>query len=108
MAEEIWPRERIVSDPGLVLAPAIKVAAVVHEPFGAYPSPVQGHYNRDHAVYADYHARSASVEGTAAWLDEWVRDVRDHAGYLAKLGRGRLDALRRRAPRLAAAVDYGC
>src|ERR1700741_910742 len=44
VAEEICPRERILSDPGLVLTPALKVAAVVHQPFGAFPSPVQGHY----------------------------------------------------------------
>lgn len=34
-AEEIWRGDRILSDPGLVLAPALRVAAVVHEPFGA-------------------------------------------------------------------------
>src|SRR5215467_8934245 len=41
VAEEIRPRDRLLSDPGLVLVPTLKVAAVVHEPFGAYPSPVQ-------------------------------------------------------------------
>src|SRR5260370_21957633 len=55
VAEAIWPRERILSDPGLVLAPTLKVAAVVHEPFGAYPSPVQRCYGRAHDFYHRYH-----------------------------------------------------
>ena len=108
VCEELVEPAVIRSDPNRTLLPGFLVTAVVHLPWGAHPSPVQGHYNRDHAVYADYHARSASAEGAAAWLEEWVRDVPDHAGYLAKLGRGRLDGLRPRAPRLAAAVDYGC
>lgn len=108
VCEELVAPAVIQSDPNRTLLPGFLVTAVVHLPWGAHPSPVQGHYNRDHAVYADYHARSASAEGAAAWLDEWVRDVRDHAGYLAKLGRGRLHGLRPRASRLAAPVDYGC
>jgi len=43
-----------------------------------------------------------------SWLDEWVRGPDDHASYLAKLGRDRLDRLRPRAAQLAAPVDYGC
>jgi glutaconate CoA-transferase, subunit A len=98
----------IRSDPNRTLLPGFLVTAVVHLPGGAHPSPVQGHYNRDHAVYADWHARSATVEGAVGWLDEWVRGPGDHAGYLAKLGRDRLDRLRPHAVQLAAPVDYGC
>ena len=55
VAEEIRSRECMLSDPGLVLVPPFKVAAVVHEPFGAFPSPVQGDYRRDHDFYHRYH-----------------------------------------------------
>jgi glutaconate CoA-transferase subunit A len=107
VAEELVEPEVIRSDPNRTLLPGFRVAAVVPLPGGAHPSPVQGHYNRDHALYADWHARSATVAGATAWLDEWVREPADHAGYLAKLGRARLDRLRPRARRLAAPVDYG-
>ena len=63
VAEEIWPRERILSDPGLVLAPTLKVAAVVHEPFGAYPSPVQGCYGRDAGLAGSLGPRRRRLEG---------------------------------------------
>lgn len=107
VCEELVDRAVIRSDPNRTLVPGFLVSAVVHQPWGAHPSPVQGCYNRDHAVYAEYHERSAMAEGAEAWLREWVLDVRDHAGYLAKLGRARLDGLRRKASRLAAPVDYG-
>jgi len=107
IAEELVEPDVIRSDPNRTLLPGFLVTAVVHLPGGAHPSPVQGHYNRDHALYADWHARSATVEGAAAWLDEWVRGPGDHAAYLAKLGHERLARLRPRAARLAAPVDYG-
>jgi len=108
VCEELVPPEVIRSDPNRLLLPGFLVTAVVHQPWGAHPSPVQGHYNRDHAVYADWHRRSASAEGAEAWLREWVRELPDHEAYLARLGRERLDALRPKARRLAAPVDYGC
>jgi glutaconate CoA-transferase subunit A len=108
LTEELVEPDVIRSDPNRTLLPGFLVTSVVHLPAGAHPSPVQGHYNRDHAVYADWHARSATAEGAVAWLDEWVRGPGDHLGYLAKLGRARLDRLRPRERHLAAPVDYGC
>jgi glutaconate CoA-transferase subunit A len=108
IAEEMVEPAVIRSDPNRTFLPGFLVTAVVHLPGGAHPSPVQGHYNRDHAVYADWHARSATAEGAAVWLDEWVRGPGDHAGYLTKLGRERFERLRPRARQLAAPVDYGC
>lgn len=107
VCEELVAPAVIRSDPNRVLVPGLLVTAVVHLPWGAHPSPVQGHYHRDHAAYGEYHERSATPEGARAWLAEWVLDVPDHGGYLAKVGRGRLDALRPQTPRLAAPVDYG-
>jgi glutaconate CoA-transferase, subunit A len=108
VAEELVEPAVIHSDPNRTFLPGFLVTAVVHLPGGAHPSPVQGHYNRDHAVYADWHGRSATAEGAAAWLDEWVREPGDHAGYMSKLGAERFERLRPRAPQLAAPVDYGC
>ena len=107
VAEEIWPRERILSDPGLVLAPALKIAAVVHEPFGAYPSPVQGHYGRGHDFYQRYHEDTRTVEGARAWLDRWIYGVADWNGFLAALGPEARDAVRVKTPRLSEPLDYG-
>jgi len=107
VAEEIRPRERILSDPGLVLTPALKVAAVVHQPFGAFPSPVQGHYRRHHDFYHRFHDESRTVEGFQRWLAHWVREVPDWTGFLSRLDAGVLDSLRVKRPQLSEPLDYG-
>jgi len=107
VAEEIWPTERILADPNLILVPDIKVAAVVHEPFGALPSPLQGCYGRHHEFYTRYHDASRTPDGFARWLDEWVLGVADWKGFLDRLG---ADALRQLMPRrhlLSEPLDYG-
>jgi glutaconate CoA-transferase subunit A len=106
-AEEIVPSEVILSDPNRVLAPALKTLAVVHAPGGAHPSPVQGHYNRDHAYFAEYHQRTRSAEDFEQWLSEQVLEVADRAAYLKRLGAKRWSALTAKERRLAAPVDYG-
>jgi len=107
VAEEICPRELILSDPGLVLIPTLKVAAVVHQPFGAFPSPVQGHYRRHHDFYHRFHDESRTVEGFVRWLAHWVHEVPDWPGFLSRLDAGVLDGLRVTRPLLSAPLDYG-
>ena len=107
VAEEVVGPEVIRSDPNRVLVPAFKVLAVVHEPFGAHPSPVQGYYGRDHAYYREYHEQTRAPEGFERWLAEWVDEVSDRAAYLGRLGAARWRALQPREPRYAAPVDYG-
>jgi glutaconate CoA-transferase subunit A len=107
VAEEIRPSGRILSDPGLVLAPALKIAAVVHQPFGAFPSPVQGCYGRHHDFFHRYHDESRTVDGFQKWLAHWVHDVPDWTGFLSRLDAGVLEGLRVKRPQLSEPLDYG-
>jgi glutaconate CoA-transferase subunit A len=107
VAEEIRPRERILSDPGLVLTPALKVAAVVHQPFGAFPSPVQGYYGRHHDFYHRFHDESRTVEGFQQWLAHWVHGPEDWPGFLSRLEPGVLETVRVKHPRPSEPLDYG-
>jgi glutaconate CoA-transferase subunit A len=102
----VWGPTGVSAAAGKASRTVIVVAEELVPPEVIRSDPIQGHWNRDHALYADWHRRSATAEGAAAWLDEWVRGPRDHAAYLAKLGRERLDRLRPDAARLAAPVDY--
>jgi glutaconate CoA-transferase subunit A len=107
VAEELVPREMILSDPNRVLLPSSKVVAVVHEPWGAHPSPAQGFYGRDHEFCRAYHEASRTAEGFQGWLTSWVFGVETRAGYLTCLGDGRLQALKPSRRLVAAPVDYG-
>ncbi len=107
VAEEIVPHEVIVSDPNRVLGPSFKVRAVVHEPWGAHPSAVQGYSNRDHQFFRAYHEHTRTVEDFQHWLNEWVLEVPTRAEYLKKIGEERLRGLSVKEHRYAAPVDYG-
>lgn len=107
VAEEIVPPEVIASDPNRTLIPGFLVAAVVHEPFGAHPSPVQGYYNRDHAFFAQYHEESRELADFEAWLGRWVLGVRNRREYLERLGAERLEALGVKQHAYSAPADFG-
>ena len=107
VAEDIVPTEVILGDPNLVLVPDVKVGAVVHEPFGALPSPLQGCYARHHDFFGRYHEASRTTEGFEAWLDEWVLGTKDWKGFLDRLGGETLRTLMPREPRLSTPLDYG-
>jgi len=105
VAEEIVPSEVLLSDPNRILLPPQRVSAVVHVPGGAYPSPVQGYYGRDHAAFTAYHTATRDRDAYLDWLREWVLEVPDQAAYLRHVG-ARFAALKPTRARLAAAVDY--
>ncbi|WP_374686428.1 CoA transferase subunit A [Promineifilum sp.] len=106
VAEEIVNEDVIRRDPNRTLIPGLIVDAVVHEPYGAHPSYVQGYYDRDNDFYLKWDESSRDQATTEAWLAEWVYDLPDRAAYLEKLGRETLDRL---APGtlMAEPVNYG-
>jgi len=106
VVEELVDEAVIRADPNRTIIPGLIVDAVVVEPWGAHPSYVQGHYDRDNAFYLAWDAISRDPERLDAWLGEWVRGVEDRAGYAARLGVERMAALRPgSAP--SGSVDYG-
>lgn len=107
VAEEIVAPEVIASDPNRTLVPGFLVAAVVHEPGGAHPSPVQGYYARDHAFFAEYHEQSRKLEDFDEWLERWIRRVADRREYLKQLGAVRFDALGVREHAFSVPADFG-
>ncbi|HEX6386064.1 MAG TPA: CoA-transferase, partial [Anaerolineae bacterium] len=91
-AEEIVEPKVISSDPNRVVTPGFRVNAVVHAPWGAHPSPVPGHYNRDHQFFLDYQEESRTPELFAAWQAKWVDGVSGSEDYTALLGEERVAA----------------
>jgi glutaconate CoA-transferase subunit A len=105
LADEIVEPEVIASDPSRVLIPGFGVNAVCHIPAACHPAPLIGRWKRDNAFFHHYHQETREVEGFERWLDEWVRDVPDHAAYRAKLG-GQLEDLRITGEALSAPANY--
>jgi glutaconate CoA-transferase subunit A len=103
--EEIVDSSVIRSDPNRTIIPGIIVSAVVHEPFGAHPSFVQGAYDRDNDFYVRWDAVSKEADGLKAYLDEWVHGVPDRAAYIRKMG-ARVAELKADT-QMCAPVNYG-
>lgn len=92
-AEEIVAPEVISSDPNRVVTPGFRVSAVVHAPWGGHPSPVPGHYNRDHQAFIDYRNDSRTPEGFEDWRARWVEGCGERSEYLSLLGAERREKL---------------
>jgi len=87
VVEEIVSKKVIQRDPNRTLIPGFLVNAVIQEPWGAHPSPMQGYYNRDHEKYMTYHQESRDREGYLMWLEKWVLGVGDRGEYLKLLAK---------------------
>lgn len=109
VVEEIVAETVIRSDPNRTLIPHIIVDAVVHQPYGAHPSYVQGYYDRDNQLYLAWDKISRQIDETMAWLDEWVHGVEDWEEYLQKLTNAQPDIWERLSPgeALSQPVNYG-
>ncbi|WP_281195653.1 CoA transferase subunit A [Halorubrum sp. F4] len=102
-AEEVVEPAVIHSDPSRTAITREQVSAVVECPWGAHPSPVAGHYNRDNEYYLAYHGATDTQAAFDEWADEWVYGVEDREEYME-----RVDAdLSITEPTVAAEVRYG-
>ncbi|MDL5360489.1 CoA transferase subunit A [Halalkalicoccus sp. NIPERK01] len=84
-AEEVVDPEVITSDPSRVAITREQVTAVVECPFGAHPSPLAGHYNRDNEYYLEYHRRTKTQAAFDEWADEWVYGVSNRNEYAERV-----------------------
>ena len=106
-AEDIVSTEIITSDPNRVVTPGFRVKAVVHARWGAHPSPVPGHYNRDHEAFIEYRDASKTQEGFLGWQHRWVNPVQCSQDYLNLLGKTRTTALALKSHLFSEPADYG-
>ncbi len=81
VAEEVVDESVIKRDPSRVVIARDQVDLVVECPYGAHPSPVAGHYNRDNAYYLEYHGATRTQEDYDAWAETWIHGVDDRTAY---------------------------
>ena len=101
--EELVDELVTLSDPNRILLPETKVVAVVHEPGGAHPAPVQGFWKRDHALDNAYADESRTREGYEAWLKRWVLDVPDRKSYMSMVD---MDSIRITGQQLSVPANF--
>ena len=69
-----------------VVLPHWIVTAVAHVPLGAYPSYVQGYYERDNTFYLAWDGIARDRASFGTWVERYIRGVATHAECLRALG----------------------
>lgn len=93
-AEQIVPEEYLRRDPNRNQIPCTSVDMVVEVPWGGHPGQVYNFYDMDIPFLQDYAKQCATEEGFQKWADTWIFGVKNHEGYLDRLGASRLEKLR--------------
>ncbi|UIP01509.1 CoA transferase subunit A (plasmid) [Halobaculum sp. CBA1158] len=105
--EEVVDVSTIKRDPSRTRITREQVDAVVEAPFGAHPSPVAGHYDRDNEFFLEYADETREADGFDAWADAWVHGVDDRESYRERYEREVGRDLSVTEPTVAAEVRYG-
>lgn len=92
--EEIVDTEELRQEPDLNQIPFIHVTAVVHVPFGAYPTACYRYYDYD-PNYLKQHSKFAKDDKLyKEYLDRFVHGVNNHQELLDMTGSERLNSLK--------------
>jgi acyl CoA:acetate/3-ketoacid CoA transferase alpha subunit len=91
--EKIVTTEEIREHPDRTIIPYYLVDAVVEAPFGSHPGEMAYDYERDEDQIREWVEATKTAEGTRAYLEKYIHNVRDHAAYRELIGNTRLRAL---------------
>jgi len=92
-AEEIVPTDEIRKYPDRTAIPYYLVDAVVHAPFGSHPGEMAYLYGRDEPALREWVESFKTEEGTRAYLDKYVHNLKNHQEYLDLIRQERLTQL---------------
>jgi glutaconate CoA-transferase subunit A len=88
--EELAESDELRSQPEHNQLPGILVDAVVHLPYGAYPTACYRFYDYDPQFLNDYRTAAMDDARFAAYLEQWVYGKKDHSERIAQVGKKRL------------------
>ncbi|MGD8366070.1 MAG: CoA-transferase [Desulfobacterales bacterium] len=88
--EELVETDALRENPDLNQLPFFCVDAVVHVPFGAYPTACYRYYDYDPAYLNAYRAAAAEEGKHAAYLRDNIFGPKDHAAFIARQGPDRM------------------
>ena len=91
--EEIVTSDVLKANPDQNQIPSFCVDAVVHVPYGAYPTACYRHYDYDPVYLNDYRRNAENDMKYNTYLDEFIYGVPDHQALLDKIGAEQLNAI---------------
>ena len=94
--EEIIDIEEIRKAPAKTTIPFYMVDAVVLAPFGGHPGSVPGLYDADFEHMTEFFKAEGNPPAMEKYLDKYVYSCKTHQDYLDKIGKSKLEELRKR------------
>lgn len=91
--EEIVSSDILKANPDQNQIPSFCVDAVVHVPYGAYPTACYRHYDYDPVYLNDYRRNAENDMKYNAYLEEFIYGLADHRELLDKIGAEQLNAI---------------
>jgi glutaconate CoA-transferase subunit A len=91
--EEIVTSDVLKANPDQNQIPSFCVDAVVHVPYGAYPTACYRYYDYDPAYLNDYRRNAENDMKYNTYLDEFIYGVTSHQALLDKIGTEQLNAI---------------
>lgn len=88
--ENLVEEKTLRKDPDRNHIPFFHVDAVVHVPYGAYPTACYGHYDYDPVYLNAYKQKADNEDRYRQYLEDHVYGLKDHNALLAKIGETRL------------------
>jgi glutaconate CoA-transferase, subunit A len=92
--EELVDTEELRESPNQNQIPGIHVTAVVHLPYGAYPTACFGHYDYDPIYLKEYAKYAKNDQLYREYVDKYIYGVRDHEDFLKLIGAERLQLIK--------------
>ena len=86
VTEELVPTEYIQRNPERTILPGHRVEAVIHQPFGAYPSACYEYYDFDADHLRLYVGYAKKAETFPDYVNQYILGAKDHWEYLEKAG----------------------
>jgi len=86
IAEEIVPTSVVQEEPERTIIPAHRVEAVIHQPYGAYPTAVFGRYDYDAKHLEMYVDCAKRANGAGEYIDRFIRSTKSHQEFLRRAG----------------------
>lgn len=92
--EELVTTDEIRRNSNATVIPEYAVDAVVELPYACHPWNYPYAYAYDMPFHTQQLAQFNTREGFEKWMQDWCYGVKDHEGYLEKVGYGRIEKLR--------------
>jgi glutaconate CoA-transferase subunit A len=92
--EELVADDGLHKNPDLNQIPFFCVDAVVHLPWGAYPTACYRHYDYDPDYLKAYHQYAQDDEDYKTYLNRFIYKTKDHRAFLDLADQGQLERIR--------------